>query len=85
MVLQNYASALNDRGLAKRMIIESGATTLTMAMEYVDKINAGTELFESLCGEEPMDCSHVSEQQKEALSQKKVLEQQNTKIVWLTL
>jgi len=61
MVLRYYATALNDANLAKRIIVESGASTLEEAQTFADKMEAGQELYRSLIGEhEPMDCSAVS-------------------------
>ena len=79
LVMRYYATALTDQGLAKRIIIESGANSLQDAQSFADKMAAGEELYNSLIGHEPMDCSVVSEK----VNHDKVIEQQNTKIAKL--
>ena len=81
MLIRFYATALNDKDLAKKLIVESGANDLEAAMNYVDGLNAGTELFQSLYGDELMDCSAV--RATPPVDFKKIVEQQNTKIAKL--
>ena len=83
-VIRHYLTALKDRELAKKVIMENKTATLTETINFVDRMAMGLELYNTLFeGEEPMDCSVIGKEKEGKTDVEKKMERQETKIAKL--